>query len=427
MATFDAAEVARIRRVSAQLSEAEGPVRVLRSVGWPISVRERFFARNAGHLPEVEYGPFDPDPTLRTLDRAREGIRDSGAVDDMLRRQAHTVEHSARMLAAIATPQFSVHSREVYGGPRDPLPDAQTTSLALAVQLDEAIAALASIDLGAPREPNRDAAYLAKALRRAVRESFGALAPKIVLVDDLSANAVAGPQRIRIRRAAHFSDLDIAQLINHEAYVHVGTALNGHEQVALPMLGKSHAGTTRTQEGLAVFAELISGSIDVDRMSRLAARVQGIEMATSGASFIEVYRYFLQRGAAPKQAFENTRRVFRGGVLTGGAPFTKDVVYLDGLLRVHNFLRVIVSAGRVDCLRLLFCGKLDIEDIPALAQLTEAGLCVPPRFLPPWARDLRFMVAYLAYSSFLNRIHLDRVREHYADLLRDTPVLDARG
>ena len=84
MTLFDAVEVARIRNLSILLSGAEEPVRVLRSVGWPLSVRERFFARNAGSLPEVEYASFDPDPTLRTLARVRDGIRDSGVVDDIV-------------------------------------------------------------------------------------------------------------------------------------------------------------------------------------------------------------------------------------------------------------------------------------------------------------------------------------------------------
>lgn len=427
MPSFDAAELSRIREISSALAEAERPVRILRSLNWPVSVREEFFSRGAQHLPAVEYPKFDPTPTLRAIDRARAEIRDSGAVDGMLSRQAHAVEHSARMLAALGTAQFTVHSRALYGSPRDPLPDAETTSLALAEQLDATITTLGNVDLGARTTPQRDSADVARALRRAVRSQFGDLAPRVSRVKELSANALAGPRRIRVRRDAVFSDLDVGQLIHHEAFVHVGTGLNGHAQTSLPMLARSHAGSMRTQEGLAVFAEFISGAIDVDRLSRLAARVRGIEMALSGGDFLDVYRYFLERGAESQQAFENTRRVFRGGVVEGGAPFTKDDVYLDGLLRVHNFLRVIVRAGRVDCLRLLFCGKLDIEDIPALAQLSEAGLCVPPRFLPPWARDLRFLVAYLAYSSFLNRIHLDRMSEHYAAMLEDTPRVMAPG
>jgi hypothetical protein len=119
--------------------------------------------------------------------------------------------------------------------------------------------------------------------------------------------------------------------------------------------------------------------------------------------------------------------VFRGGVLTGGAPFTKDAVYLDGFLRVTNCLRSVVSEGRADCLQLLFCGKLDLDDLPALAQLAELGLCRPPRFLPPWVRDRRFLVAYLTYSSFLNRVRLEEHREHYRRLLADAPRLPCFG
>jgi uncharacterized protein (TIGR02421 family) len=283
------------------------------------------------------------------------------------------------------------------------------------------IDSFAGIDLGAPA----DACYLADGvaaeMQKSVRKMFGDAAPEVQVVDELSANALAGPKRIRIRRSACFTDKDIRQLIQHEAYIHVATSLNGLSQPFLKILGAGHPETTKTQEGLAVFAEFITGSIDLDRMRRLADRVLAIQMAIDGADFLDVYRYFLDRSGGEEQAFENARRVFRGGVLTGGAPFTKDVVYLDGLLRVHNFLRVIVSTGRADCLRLLFAGKLDIEDIPALFELTRAGMCQEAKYLPPWADDLRFLLCYLAYSSFLNGIDLGQMKLHYESLLRGIP------
>jgi hypothetical protein len=86
-------------------------------------------------------------------------------------------------------------------------------------------------------------------------------------------------------------------------------------------------------------------------------------------------------------------------------------------VKVHNFLRIAVQETRVDCIPLLFAGKMDIEDMPAMTMLAAHGLCTPPRFLPPWARDLRFLVSYIAYSSFLNRMNLERVRAHYKDML----------
>ncbi|MFT7660279.1 MAG: hypothetical protein ACI89S_001392 [Gammaproteobacteria bacterium] len=260
-------------------------------------------------------------------------------------------------------------------------------------------------------------------MRTAVALAFGDDAPKISVESDLSANAIAGARRIRIREGACFTDRDIVQLINHEAHIHVGTSLNGLAQTHLPLLAASHPGTTRTQEGLAVFAEFITGTMDIDRMRRLSDRVLGIQMAVDGADFVTVYQYFLKRVSDKEQAFENTRRVFRGGVLSGGAPFTKDNVYLDGLVRVHNFFRAIVATKRVDCLPLLFCGKLDLEDIPILCGLSNEGLCIAPKYLPPWAQDKRFLLSYLAYSSFLNGVDMTKVKAHYNGLLENTPTV----
>jgi uncharacterized protein (TIGR02421 family) len=199
--------------------------------------------------------------------------------------------------------------------------------------------------------------------------------------------------------------------------------LNGIAQTGLKILGASHPGSTRTQEGLAVFAEFITGSMDIDRFRRLSDRIIATQMAIEGADFVDVFRYFLDRSGESEQAFECARRVFRGGVVTGGTPFTKDIVYLDGLLRVHNFLRAVVTAGRSDCLLLLFCGKLDIEDIPVLCELAEMGLCRTPAYLPPWAADRRFLLSYLAYSSYLNSVDLGTIRDHYRSLLEHSPAV----
>ena len=99
----------------------------------------------------------------------------------------------------------------------------------------------------------------------------------------------------------------------------------------------------------------------------------------------------------------------------------QDGVYLDGLLRVHNFLRTAVMLDRVDLVAVLFCGKLDIEDVPALLHLAHEGLCLAPRYLPPWAEDRQFLVSYLAYSGFLNEVNLSAVKAHYAKMLAGTP------
>jgi uncharacterized protein (TIGR02421 family) len=420
------AEQARTRRAAALLRRAERPVRVLRTLAWPAEVAERFFACAERELPRVEYVPLDPRPVLEGVAAARRLLRGTAPAQRWLRGAARSIEAGARMLAAVGTRDFHRWSRRVYGDPLQPTVDGVTTSLDLARQLDAILADLHPLDLAPGPQVSVGAGLLARRLAQETRRRFGANAPRVEVVAGLAAKALVGGRTIRIRRGARFSDPEIQQILQHEAGVHVTTSLNGRAQDALPLLAAGHPGTTRTQEGLAVFAEFVSGSMDPARLQRLAGRVLGIQMAMEGADFLDLYRFFLERIGTPQIAFESARRVVRGGLVTGGAPFTKDGVYLDGLLRVHNFLRAVVHFERVDCLRLLFCGKLDVEDIPALAHLVEAGLCRMPRFLPPWAEDLRFLVSYLAYSSFLNRIRLDAVRSHYAGLLAGAPRVPTR-
>ena len=67
-------------------------------------------------------------------------------------------------------------------------------------------------------------------------------------------------------------------------------------------------------------------------------------MAARGADYVEVYRYLAER-FAPRRAAQMCERVFRGGVLAGGAPFTKDVAYQRGYCRTFNFLRTALDEG----------------------------------------------------------------------------------
>ena len=415
-------EIAKIRNACGLLYLATRTIRILTNISWPNSVREKFFAQGARELPVVEYPKFDPSESLERLVLAKTAFHFPPMINEWLNITAYNIETSAKMLAARGTPKFFQYSSELYGQPKNVLSDEETTTLDLAMEFDDAFNDFEDLDLGVPIEKNITAQMMADQMRTQVQSFFGDSAPRVYVDDQLSANALAGPKRIRIRNGAMFSTRDVSQLVNHEAQIHVATSLNGIAQDDLQILAASHPGTTKTQEGLAVFAEFITGSMDLDRFRRLADRVIAIQMAIDGADFLEVYQYFLERtSGAQEQAYENTRRVFRGGVLTGGAPFTKDIVYLDGLIRVHNFLRTMVSAGRADCLNLLFCGKIDLEDLPVLGHFSEQGVCRPPVFLPSWAKDIRFLLCYLTYSSFLNRIDLSQVKNHYANMLNQIP------
>jgi len=417
-------EKQRIRKIAHLLYDAARRVRILRSIDWPASVKQDFFAKGAKELPVVSYPGFDAKPTIDIIREARRMIIPISPIDLWLERQSNSIETGARMLAGAGTPVFFEHSRHVYGEPIEPLRFIPATPLELAQSVQDVIDQLARIDLGVAPSAHLSADDVAKEIQKAVSLHFAEDAPKVVLVDTLSANALATADRIRIRRDARFTDRDAAQLLNHEAYIHVATSLNGRIQTDLPILGAGHPSTTRTQEGLAVFSEIISGTIELDRLRRLADRVFAIQMAIEGADFLQVYHYFLERTGNPDQAFENSRRVFRGGVITGGAPFTKDVVYIFGLLQVSTVIRAIFSAGRSDCLHLLFCGKLELQDIPALCELASMGLCRPARYLPPWASDLRSLLAILTYDTFMNKIDPAPMMVVVQKMLDNAPIVE---
>ena len=93
------------------------------------------------------------------------------------------------------------------------------------------------------------------------------------------------------------------------------------------------------------------------------------------------------------------------------------------MLRVHNFIRSVVKLRRADLLRILFVGKMDIEDVPALVQLASRGVIDAPKFMPPWAKDLRFLVSYMAYSAFLNQVKMPGFQRYYEAELENVPTV----
>ncbi len=59
--------------------------------------------------------------------------------------------------------------------------------------------------------------------------------------------------------------------------------------------------------------------------------------------------------------------------------FTKDTVYLRGLVSVHTFFRHMLAEDRLQVCRWLFAGKMSLADAIAFAPLFEAGVLKPPR------------------------------------------------
>jgi uncharacterized protein (TIGR02421 family) len=196
----------------------------------------------------------------------------------------------------------------------------------------------------------------------------------------------------------------------------VGTTLNGQRQPFCTFLAKGTPSTTITQEGLALLVEILAGVSHPTRLRKITDRVHAIALAEAGANFVEVFDALIERGRTRDEAYATSVRVFRGST-PEASPFTKDLAYHKGFVAIYCFMQIAVRRGRLDRIPLLFCGKLRLEDVGLLSDLVEQQLVVPPLYLPPPVADLNGLSAWLAYSSFLERLDLAQVEADYARLL----------
>ncbi|HEV2540951.1 MAG TPA: flavohemoglobin expression-modulating QEGLA motif protein [Frateuria sp.] len=391
-------------------------INILPTVAWPASLEQRMIAaydQGRYALPEVHY--VRPDlgqvrAELVAVEREAQTSLSGDPIGDYLCRTAASWRIATELLEAVGSSGVTAPSIELYGRPGDAIPGSQKSNLDAARYFVELSDELGADLLADDVCMDISAETLRTDLGRTLDEFFGPGRIVVEVDPELTAKAAAGATRIRLRGGASFSEYDRHQLLAHEAFVHSLTALNGREQPLLASLARTSPRVTATQEGLAVFAELMSGAIDIARLKRISLRILAIDMALNGADFVEVYKYFRHCGQGSADSFHSAQRVFRGVPLTGGAAFAKDNVYLSGLLTVHTFFRWAFKQQRMDLLRHLFAGKLALHDVITLQPHFEAGTLKPPRWLPPWMQHVHGLAGKLAFSLFVNGIHMGQVQ-----------------
>ncbi|TAN05428.1 MAG: DUF1704 domain-containing protein [Rhodanobacteraceae bacterium] len=397
-----------------RLVEAVRGIRVLATVTWPLAVEQCFLDDlHRGHesLPRFEYRAPDFSAQRAELAAIVEQADSAHPLGAFITRNAGSWQTAARMLEAVGTAGVTALSIELYGRPGDALPGSGQTNLDAAKYFLEIARELGDGEALPEADYCIPAAVLRDEVQAEVDTFFGNTKVRVEIDPELTAKAAAGATRIRLRGATCFSEYDRSQLLAHEAFVHTLTARNGRAQPVLKSLARTSPRATATQEGLAVFAELMSGSIDIARLQRISLRILAIDMALDGADFIEVYRWFRAQGQGVADSFHSTQRVFRGVPVTGGAAFTKDNVYLAGLLTVHTFFRWAFKRRRLNLLQHLFAGKLALDDAIALRPCFDDGSVAPPKFLPPWLQHSQGLAGKLAFSLFANRIRMGRIGE----------------
>ncbi len=417
-----------VERAVPLFEQVASKTRLLDALNWPREVEEKFFEDEGKELPVVDY-EVDRDRAnthIRELESFAMTLDVADPVQRWLVEVARSYADANRMILDVGTQRFHTISVDVYGGPRSPF-DADTSNLDLAVHLERRLSG-EDLPTPPPKKKRRrdDAEEVLDAKRFA--EAIDAMASQVgipidVVVDDrLSAKVVAGTERMRVRSGATFKRSEVLGLFVHEVETHALSAQNGAAQPQLPFLRSGGPRTTRTQEGLAVFAEFHARALSADRMRRIVRRVRLVSMAEEGGDFLELYRWLLDQGSPERDAYFDAQRICRGGLVQGGAPFTKDASYLAGFCEVYNFLQVAVRGGAREALHLLACGRIALDDLAVLHELRELSVLAPPKLLPRWMKEWESLLPYFAFTSFLTEIDLAQVQERHKRILEASHV-----
>jgi uncharacterized protein (TIGR02421 family) len=398
--------------LDARLVAATQDIRVLGLLAWPSRILAEFlpdWERGSPRMPRIEHPRLDYSKEIEALRDIMAGCDAYHPVGRFIYRTAESYVIAADMIQSMGTPAFTELSRALYGAPTDPIGPTGVTNL----DACRHFVGMSDDFIQSCYLPDADyclsAQHVAEELRKRLAPVFVRHPIKVVIDPGMSSKAAAGARRVRLREATCFSDYDVQQLVEHEVFIHSLTAINGREQPYLKSMGLGAPRTTCTQEGLATFAELITDAIDINRLRRIALRVQAIQIALEGADFIEVCRFFLDAGQNHQESFYSAMRVFRGGDVNGRIAFTKDAVYLQGLIYVHTFMLKAIQSGKPEYVHYLFSGRMALGDVIELDPWFRDGTVAPPLYEPRWALNRPALVAFLIYSVFNTRLELGAI------------------
>lgn len=417
----------RVARLAQRIVTAQAPIRVLNTIKWDPSIFEKFRDSRWRQMPAVDREfyvkqplDFDADQKraeLTTLERDIEQELGDDRVGQILRNTTREYIDVVSMLEARGTPDFYRYSRQLYGTPKEYFADGRTQVREAALAMYDILTRLDDSVLGP--EPARDisAERAVEVLNERLGGYFNEQAVSVVLDDGIAADAAAGANYIKVRRGARFSERDLRILEVHEGWVHVATSLNGRAQPVARWLSIGPPRVAATQEGLAALLEVLTLTSHPRRARRLNDRVLAVDKSEDGANFLEVFEWFRTEGYDEETCFWNTQRIFRGGVLAGGAPFTKDIVYTKGIVLNYNYLTSVIAAGRADLIRWLFVGKVALEDLTVLAARAHEGLVRAPLHVPPLFQDLNGLAIWLGLAAFWGRLENEAIQETFRQSL----------
>ncbi|BAO56293.1 flavohemoglobin expression-modulating QEGLA motif protein [Nonlabens marinus] len=325
--------------------------------------RKKFFKEKYKYDPEFKYRKvrFDTYKLHRLFFSQRLKDIDDPMIRELYKDVVYTYSGMLQCIETISEPgnRFYFNSLRFYGTPTDKMVE----NAKFILHHDEG--AVEQTALSIPTISTYDAIEFFNEYKRIYDFDFG-----IKTSSAMSAAAmVSNKDQMLILKKNHlFSQHQLNVLAHHEIGVHLVTTFNAAEQ-PLHIFSNGFPNNVETQEGLAVFAEYMSGNLTVSRLRELAYRVIATDSLIKGNDFSETFNLIHnQFGLDRERAFNIVLRVHRGG------GFTKDALYLSGLQKIYSRYEAGMS------MESLLLGKCSIEYEPVVNHLKELDLVKPISF-----------------------------------------------
>lgn len=419
----------KIRRISAAIVDAQKPIRILDAIKWDPSIEAELKKSKYKQMPKI--GPeyyarydlgFDPhakrDELKEVIALIKLELGDTDELGQLLTRVCNEYIDVVHMLESRGKKAFWEYSCKLYGSPKDTFFEDRNTISDMGQLLYSILGKIDGVKMGQEYPENVEADEVVASLNERFKHYFLDDPVRAQLSDGIVADAAAGSDVVKIKEGSMFSRRDIDILEVHEGWVHVGTTQNGNHQHVAKWLSKGPPRCAATQEGLAVIMEIFTFRTYPRRARHINDRIIGIDKAEDGANLLELIEFYRTEGYSEADCVSNAKRVFRGGVLEGGAPFTKDISYCRGFIENYNFMRAAIRAGRPELIPFLFVGKLHVDDVPLLYQKHREGIIDAPKYLPPQFKDLSGIAVWMSFSNFFNMVDLKKIFEHYDKLFK---------
>lgn len=417
-----------IRTLSERIVKAQKPIRILDAIKWDQSVQTAFFAKDCRELPKINAQYYAANPLSYDLGQLtaefyaierdiHKCLGQFSGVGNIMLRICREYRTTLNLLAARGTPEFGRIALELYGSADDAFYTGAPSLKDLAEMLRQPLTHLI-------REVSTQADEKCFNSQQAVELLTDRLAfyfqdankVKVMLSDNIVADAAAGADCLKINKDSLFSERDLRLLEVHEGWVHIATTFNGAAQPICTFLSKGAPSSTITQEGLAVITEIFTFSCNPIRVQRIIDRISGIHMAEQGANFLEVFNHFCEQGNSKEDSYKIAMRIFRGSAPELG-PFPKDLAYGKGFILIYNYIRLAIQQGLLRNIPTLFVGKTTIEDLQTLTELMAEGLVIPPVYVPPQFSDLAALSSWMCFSLFMNKLDLGQLSLNYKGIL----------